>query len=143
MARERIDFSEQEIKRIETMAGMGLNVEQMASILGVSKKTFERRIEDTPAAKDALEKGRALASYNIMETAYKMAQSGKVPAMTMFWLKCRARWREVQVVEHSGPDGKPIESRDLSRLSEDELKVRFEELMSKALPKPDGENHGG
>jgi hypothetical protein len=140
MARERIDFDAQEIKRIETMSGLGLTVDQMAAVLGVSKKTFERRIEDTPAAKDALEKGRALAAFNVTETAYKLAISGKVPAMTMFWLKCRARWREVNVVEHSGPDGGPIESKNLTELTDEQVDQRLKEYTLKALPKPEGES---
>jgi hypothetical protein len=131
MAREKLELTEDDFKRIETMAGLGLPVDHMASILGMSKKTFERRMADTPGAIDALEKGRAVASQQVMATAYKMATSGKVPAMTMFWLKCRERWKETQAVEHSGPDGKPIETKSLSHLPDEELNARIAQLMGK------------
>jgi predicted DNA-binding protein (UPF0251 family) len=87
-----------EIKQIETMSGLGLKVEQMAAILGMSKRTFERRIKDTDGASDALEKGRALAAIQVTKTAFEMAKSGRVPVMTMFWLKCRQNWRDQQHV---------------------------------------------
>jgi len=39
-----------------------------------------------------------------------MAISGKCPAATFFWLKCRARWRETLNVDQRriGPDGTPL-----------------------------------
>jgi hypothetical protein len=36
------------------------------------------------------------ANQEIILSAYQQAKSGKVPAMTMFWLKCRCGWREVR-----------------------------------------------
>ena len=90
-------FNEKEIEKIEVMAGLGLTTEQMAAILGVSKKTFERRCygpNEQPGVSDALIKGRAKASYRVMQTAFGMATSGKHPVMTMFWLKCREHWKD-------------------------------------------------
>jgi predicted DNA-binding protein (UPF0251 family) len=108
MARVKIVFTVDQIEQIQTMAGVGLSVDQMAAIMGISKKTFERRMADTPEAKDALEKGRAKAAFKVTGQAFKMAMSGKHPAMTMFWLKCRERWKEVQGIEHTGKDGEPL-----------------------------------
>lgn len=132
MARKKLPLSPDEVKKIETMAGLGLTVAQMAALLNISKKTFERRMHDTEGANDALEKGRAAASLNVTQAAYKMAIGGKYPAMTMFWLKCRERWREVNVHEHSGPDGRPIETRNLAELPEDQI----DERIAKLLPAP-------
>lgn len=132
MAARKLPLTPEQVKQIETMAGLGLKVEQMASILGMSKKTFERRIKDTLGASDALEKGRAIAAHQVTKTAYELAKSGKVPAMTMFWLKCRERWRETQVVEHSGVDGKPIEHRDLSTVPDDQLDAKIQKLLEKS-----------
>lgn len=131
MARKKLPLEEDKIKRIEVMAGLGLTVEQMAAILEMSKKTFERRMKDTEGAIDALEKGRALASLNVTQAAYKMATSGKQPAMTMFWLKCRERWREVNVHELTGAEGKAIEVKDVSQLSDDQLNLKIQALLEK------------
>ena len=132
MAAKKLDLSPDEVKRIETMAGLGLNVSQMAAVLNMSKKTFERRMHDTEGASDALEKGRASAALNVTKTAYSLATSGKVPAMTMFWLKCRERWKEVSVHEHSGPDGKPIETIDKNGMTDEELDAKIAEKLAKA-----------
>lgn len=131
MARLKIPLDPGELKQIETMAGLGLNVSQMAAILGMSKKTFERRMKDTKGANDALEKGRSAAALNVTKTAYSLAVSGKTPAMTMFWLKCRERWREVQAIEHSGPDGKPIETFSTSDLTDEQLDAKIVAKLAK------------
>lgn len=128
---KKIPLTQDEIVRIEKMAGQGLNVSQMAAILGMSKKTFERRMHDTKGAADALEKGRAEAAEKITGTAYRMALSGKFPAMTMFWLKCRERWRDVNVHEVSGQDGKPIEVKSAVTLTDEQLEAE----IAKRLPK--------
>lgn len=124
MARPKPELTEDQMRQLETMAGYGLTVDKMAAILGFSKKTLERIMADNPAVSDAIEKGRSTAESAITKTAYEMAKSGKVPAMTMFWLKCRARWREVHSVELSGPDGGPL---------------RLEELVAGSGKKADGE----
>ena len=110
MPRKKILLDESAVKQMETMAAFGLNIEQMAAILGFTKPTFERRIAENPAVFEAIEKGRATALLNVGKTAYDLAVSGSEPAMTMFYLKCRGRWKETQAIEHSGADGKPLES---------------------------------
>lgn len=107
MARRRVELTPQAIQQLETMSGLGLTVEQMSAVLGMSKKTLERRMGEVPGAKDALEKGRALAALNVTTTAFKLATSGESPAMTMFWLKCRERWKEVHTISLEDPDGRP------------------------------------
>ncbi len=98
------EFTDKEIKQIESMAGLGMNVEQMAHVVGVSKATFDRRQGDQPAVHEAISKGRALASMGVRKTAYQMATSGKCPAMTIFWLKTREGWKEPR----EGDDQAPI-----------------------------------
>jgi hypothetical protein len=46
-----------------------------------------------------LDRGAIEATAKVGQTLYQMATSGKHPAATIFWLKTRAGWREVQVVE--------------------------------------------
>lgn len=114
MARPKPKFTDEQMRQAETMAGLGMSVEKIAAVLNIPKRTFERMIADDAEISGGLEKARATAEGQITKTAYELARSGKVPAMTMFWLKCRARWREVHVTEISGPEGKPIEISDKS-----------------------------
>lgn len=131
MARKKIPLTKRQIKLLEQLAGQGLNIPQMAAILGLSQRTLERRLKDTPDAIGGLEKGRAAAARKVTETAYKLAVSGKAPAMTMFWLKCRERWTERHVLEHVGKDGGPIETRDVTTLPDEQLEARIEALLAK------------
>jgi hypothetical protein len=91
----RTPFTAAQVQEIETLVGFGSTVVQMASFFGISKRTFERRCKYSPGALDALEKGRFKANTAVIQTAYQLAISGKVPAMTMFWLKCRVGWSEL------------------------------------------------
>lgn len=126
MARPKL--TKKQIGEIEEMAGCGMTVAQIAGILGLSKKTLERRVKGTSDAFDALEKGRAKAARQVTATAYGLAISGQSPAMTMFWLKCRAGWTEKQVLEHTGRDGGPIET---VMLTPEQRKARIDELIKK------------
>lgn len=89
-------------KQVETLAGYGLTVEQIGHVLGCSHDTVKRHYALE------LERGHALATAKVAQTAFQMATSGKEPAMTCFWLKTRAKWREVQSVEVTGKDSEPI-----------------------------------
>jgi hypothetical protein len=89
-------------KQVETLAGYGLTVEQIGHVLACSHDTVKRHYADE------LERGQAVAVAKVAQTAFQMATSGAQPAMTMFWLKTRARWKEVQHMEVTGKDSGPI-----------------------------------
>jgi hypothetical protein len=76
------------------LTGLGLNTQQVADALGISKDTLERRVKEDENLRTALVQGRAKAATAVAETAFKLATSGDHPAMTMFWLKTRLGWRE-------------------------------------------------
>lgn len=87
-------LDQKELEQVEKLAGLGLNMKQIGYVVGVSKETMERRMKDQPEVADAVEKGRAMALAAVTKSAFQQAISGKQPAMTMFWLKCRAGWSE-------------------------------------------------
>lgn len=82
------ELTPKELEEIETMAGLGMRYEDIASLKGMCDDTLKKY------AGEALKRGKAKAKAQVMQTAYKMAVSGKTPAMTMFWLKTQACWRE-------------------------------------------------
>ncbi len=101
-------ITQEDIDRIEKFAAVGLTNDQMSALLGISPATFDRRIQKNKALKAAILKGRSNAIFNVGVSAYQQAVSGKTPAMTMFYLKCRAGWKETVVNEHMGKDGDAI-----------------------------------
>lgn len=131
-------LTDEQIKRLMKMAGQGLNLKQMAALIDVSDATLDRLIERDSRVKEAIEKGRAEASEAITNTAYRLASSGRHPAMTMFWLKCRERWKETSVHELSGPDGKPIETKDASTIPEADLDAKISDKLARlGIAKPE------
>lgn len=84
------------LKEVERMAGIGMPGKHIAMVLGVCRDTFDRRCREEPLLRHALEKGRSQAADAIYNTAFALATSGKCPAMTIFWLKCREEWKEGQ-----------------------------------------------
>jgi hypothetical protein len=74
---------------VKSMAGLGTPHEDIARKIGIrSPKTLRKHF------RDELDLGSTEAIYNVARTAYQMAISGDYPAMTIFFLKTRARWRE-------------------------------------------------
>ncbi|HEV8043810.1 MAG TPA: hypothetical protein VGP38_01435 [Rubrobacter sp.] len=105
MSREARTFTPTEIGQLERMAGLGMPTDQIAAVLGTSKKTLERRVKDQPGVNDALLRGRAKISAAVRQTLFTMATSGKCVAATIFWLKVREGWKEER------DDAKPVEPR--------------------------------
>jgi hypothetical protein len=93
-----ITWTDAQKEQAGKLAGIGCNLNQIATIMGVSSVTLDRMIERDPTIAEAISKGRENAAGNVMKTAYQLAVSGKVPAMTMFWLKTRQRWAEARDV---------------------------------------------
>lgn len=98
----------EDLPKIKKMAAAGLTINQIASLIDMSSASLERRIRDSEELKAAIAKGRAEAILNVATSAYRQALSGRVPAMTMFYLKCRAGWKETQAIEHTGKDGESL-----------------------------------
>jgi hypothetical protein len=105
--RKKYDPTEKDYRIVEAMAGCGMPHESIARALGIDPKTLRkhfRRELDSSADK---------ANAQVGATLFKLATSSNCPAATIFWMKCRLRWRETTRLEHSGPDGRallPIEA---------------------------------
>lgn len=84
----------EELRQIETMAGIGLKARHIAAVLGIDRATLYRRLRETTGSLATIQKGRGVALSQVAKTAYSLAVSGKVPAMTMFYLKTQGGWRE-------------------------------------------------
>ena len=74
-------------------------------MIGIDAKTLRKHY------RHELDFGHTKANAKVAENLYRKATGEGREAVTaaIFWLKARARWKEVSVNEHSGIDGKPIE----------------------------------
>lgn len=85
----------------ELYAGVGVPHHHISVLLGISTHTLLKYY-----AKE-LDLGKARANAQMGGALFKNGLSGNATAQ-IFWMKAQAGWREKQIVEHSGLDGKPI-----------------------------------
>lgn len=84
----------QEIKEIQNYASLGATMDDIAAIVGISKRTLQRRSKDQEEVAVTLKKGRALANVKMSQSLFMAGtKKGNVTAM-IFWLKARAGWTE-------------------------------------------------
>jgi len=100
-------------EKILPFFAQGMDVPEVAKELGISKRSFYRYIEQNEEFKEAYEEGKALSE------AWWHAQGRKAVSdpehkinatIWIFAMKNKFGWRDKQDHEHSGPDGKPIQT---------------------------------
>jgi len=94
MARPRFTPTAEQRRIVKSMAAMGIPQEQVAQMINCrSPKTLRKHF------REELDAAASEANYNVAKVLYNLATSGEEPAATMFWLKCRAGWRERPIFE--------------------------------------------
>jgi hypothetical protein len=120
VARPRFEPTAEQRRTVEAMAAYGVREEEIAATIGdrgIDPKTLRKYF------RRELDVGATKANSAVAQTLFKMATSGKHPGASMFWLKCRAGWKETNVLQHSGPNGGPIQvaNADIDQRITDEL----------------------
>jgi hypothetical protein len=88
MSRPKFLPTDDQRRMVKSMAAYGIRQEEIAATISVSAKTLRRRF------RKELDRGATEANTQVGQTMYQMATSGKSPVSTMFWLRCRAGWRQ-------------------------------------------------
>lgn len=99
---DKVTFTKRQIAQVESLAGVGMTMAEIADYFGVSKATLDRRVGDTPELADALRKGRTRAHGNVLKAAYEMATDKKHSDFTKFYLRSRYGWSEKQELHVTG-----------------------------------------
>src|SRR3954471_1961187 len=91
--------------KVEAMAGYGLTATEIARLLKIDVEVLKASYSDE------LEGGQIKANARVAESLYRIAlgQGREAVTAAIFWLKARARWKEVSVHEHAGQAGNPIQ----------------------------------
>lgn len=148
-------LTEQLIEKMTSTIRAGAYVETAAALCGISKDTFYRwlrqaEIDDTCTLavklSDAVKKAMAEAELRDLATIDKAAQSGEwTAAAWRLERKFPHKWgRQAKVqLEHSGPEGKPIEIADrrasLKKLLDDPAALSALELLEGKLQESENE----
>jgi hypothetical protein len=95
-------------RQVEAMAAYGIPEINIARVVGIDPKTLRKHY------RDELDLGETKANAQVAGFLFNAAKNGNVTAQ-IFWLKTRARWKEVPVEHtHSG-------RLDVAQLSDEEL----------------------
>ncbi len=92
---------------VETLAAV-LTVAQMADYFGIGRRTFFSLMDRDEEIAARYKKGKARAIGAIAQSLIAKARGGDTTSM-IFFLKTQAGWRETTHIEHSGPEGGPVE----------------------------------
>ena len=128
MGRPLHEPTDQTRKTVEAMSAYGIKQQDIALVLSISKPTLEKhyRLElDTACAK---------ANSKVAESLYNKATGSHPQAVTaaIFWMKTRGGWKDTSRIEHTGPNGGPIQNVDLSGATAEDLD-RLESLLGLSL----------
>ena len=87
MARPAKKYSEDIARQVEEMRTRGLSIADIGQLVGLSEKTLTRLY------RRELDKGIAIANYQVGNKIFEMATAGNV-ACLIFWAKTRMGWSE-------------------------------------------------
>lgn len=101
-------LDDDERAQVEALAAY-LSQDQIADFLGISRPTLAKIIERDDDVSLRYKRGKARAIADVAKGLLEKARDGDMGAMC-FYLKTQAGWRETQKMEHSGPDGAPMQA---------------------------------
>ncbi len=107
MGRPEIEITEELCKKAESYAAQGLNMEQIARVLGMGESTLYAKKVEYPEFLESIKNGQAKGVAIVTNALFNNAKDGNLGAQC-FYLKNRAQWTDK--TEFSGPDGGPIQN---------------------------------
>jgi len=120
-----------DLEQVEKLCGLQCTDEELASVLGVSLRTIDRRKSQPPFA-EAMARGKAKGRMSLRRNLWALASKGN-PAANIFLAKNLLGYKDYVANELSGPDGGPIAigpAPELGELTDDEIK-QLNILLSK------------
>jgi len=109
--------------------------ETIASVVGTTVDTLVKH------CREEFNEGAAEADLMVEGALFRECMKGNATCI-IWWEKTRRRFREVTAHEHSGPNGAPIEHRDMSGYTDDQLALleQAAKLLGGRDPGSDGES---
>jgi hypothetical protein len=88
------------VEKAESLAARGLTLDQIASCLGIHISTLCEKKNEYLELAEAIKRGQNKGISIIANALYDGAKSGDKVSQ-IFYLKCRAHWKETNVTEHA------------------------------------------
>jgi hypothetical protein len=112
-----------DLEQVEKLAAIQCTEAEIASVIGVSIRTIERR-KQQPDFAEAMDRGKARGRVSLRRNLWSLANKGQ-PAANIFLAKNLLGYKDYVANELSGPNGGPIAigpAPELKELTDDELK---------------------
>lgn len=119
-----------DLKKVEEYAQVCDSEEEIALALGISYATLQRRKKDFEEFAEAIKRGKAKANVFVGGKLMQKIKDGDT-ASTIFYLKARCGWREIDRREITGANGGAVKvdtAPDLSGVDLEKLKAVREML---------------
>ncbi len=129
------------IDQITGMAAIFCTKSEVCAVLRVSRPTLDRFFADNPEVLAAYEDGFGAGQMSLRRKQFKLAD--KNAAMAIFLGKNVLGQSDKQEHQHTGAGGGPIQTVDLSKVSDDDLKRLEHVLGATLLADTSGEGAGG
>ncbi len=104
--------TEENRKKIESYAAVGIPQEDIAKVIGIDPKTMRKHY------REVLDVAAVQANAAIGGALYNKAKGGDTTAM-IWWTKARMRWSEKKELEHSGEIDGELTNRVIVQFSDD------------------------
>lgn len=129
MARPRKDINWADV---EKLCALQATEEEIAQFLGLSVDTLHRacKREYRMSFAEYFAQKRGMGKISLRRSQWQTAQKGN-PALLIWLGKQYLGQKDRSAHEVSGPDGAPIETKDVSTLSNEEIDARLEKLRAK------------
>lgn len=120
MKKPRRKFTKDDLQKIEAMYSYDLATEHIAALLDLSDTWYCQLLKKDAALQFAKRLGKAKASLKVKRKLWEKIELGDMRAIELY-LKSKENYTTTNKMELSGPEGKPIESTEVSM---EELKAR-------------------
>lgn len=97
----RFEPTEKNREQVETMAGYGVPLHQVASLIGIDEKTLYKYF------RKEIDEGKAKANAQIGLSLFQQATTGENTSAAIWWTKSQMGWKD-----HSRPDPVVNDSED-------------------------------
>lgn len=120
-----------DLEQIHKLAAIMATQEDIASFLGISYRTFRRRLADTPAVKEAYESGKGRLRMTLRRRMMGISMSSRPDAGRM------SIWLSKQVLGMSDKQNIVLEDGTTPGMSEENKRKHMAELMGEDPGDPD------
>lgn len=126
--RPKKKLGQKELIELEALSS-ALSVDQIADYFGIGRTCFYEILKRQPEVNERYKKGRAKVVADIAEGLIQSAIDGDNTAR-IFYLKTQAGWKETVKNEHSGVDGKAIETISVEVTDKEAAKAYMDMIKS-------------